>query len=72
VLGLPPAFVLSQDQTLKFVSIKSLKIEFWFFEVMRHHNNDADFFKDRCFNLNLLLTSLDEAKEMNRMYHIDH
>jgi hypothetical protein len=33
VLGLPPAFVLSQDQTLKFESIKSLKIEFWLFEV---------------------------------------
>ncbi len=37
VLGLPPAFVLSQDQTLKFESIKMLKKEiFWFFEVMRH------------------------------------
>jgi hypothetical protein len=32
VLGLPPAFVLSQDQTLMFESIKTLKIEFLGFE----------------------------------------
>ena len=31
VLGLPPAFVLSQDQTLMFESIKTLKIEFFGF-----------------------------------------